>query len=262
MGKKATILIIDKEKILVDLLIRSLTSPELSVMGATSAEEGTRLIELHGPDLLVIDPAISNAFALMASVREGSLPAKIVAVTASDEIRERVRAMGIETIVDRHSGLDALVGAIRSSLPTDLSILAEDNRVGVLIVDDEDELRIVVSEFLKGRGYAASGAKKGPDALDRIHDDPSIQIVLLDVMMPIMGGMEVLRKIMAMDRHPNVIMMTAVADREIARQAMKIGAFDYILKPFDFAAIEASVTACLSHSEYQKQPWWKRLTRG
>jgi DNA-binding NtrC family response regulator len=74
--------------------------------------------------------------------------------------------------------------------------------------------------------------------------------------------MEVLRKIMASDPHPSVIMMTAVADREIARQALKIGAFDYILKPFDFAAIEASVTACLSHSEYQKQPWWKRLTRG
>jgi DNA-binding NtrC family response regulator len=83
---------------------------------------------------------------------------------------------------------------------------------------------------------------------------------LLDVSMPVMGGMEVLREVMNLDPHPNVIMMTAVTDREIARQAMKIGAFDYIVKPFDFRVIEASITACLSHIEYSKQPWWKRLT--
>jgi DNA-binding NtrC family response regulator len=56
-------------------------------------------------------------------------------------------------------------------------------------------------------------------------------------------------------------MMTAVADREVARQALKIGAFDYILKPFDFASIDASIAACLSQKEYKRQPWWKRLTR-
>ena len=58
------------------------------------------------------------------------------------------------------------------------------------------------------------------------------------------------------------IMMTAIADREIAKQAIKMGAFDYIVKPFDFVAIESSIAACISYSEYQKRPWWKRLTRG
>ena len=59
-----------------------------------------------------------------------------------------------------------------------------------------------------------------------------------------------------------VIIMTAVADREIARQAMRNGAFDFIVKPFDLGAMESSIDACLSYSEYQKQPWWKRLTSG
>jgi len=74
-----------------------------------------------------------------------------------------------------------------------------------------------------------------------------------------MGGLEALKSIMASDPHPNVIMITSVADREIAQQARKTGAFDYILKPFNLSAVEASITACLSRSAYKKQKsWWKR----
>ena len=83
MAKKATILIVDKEKLLVDLLIRSLSSPEIAVVGTTSADEGVRLHDLHAPDLLVIDPSVQNGIALMAGVRSGPIQAKIVAVAAS-----------------------------------------------------------------------------------------------------------------------------------------------------------------------------------
>ena len=261
MPKKATILVVDREKILVDLLIRALSSSELSVLGTTSADDASRLVDLHGPNLLVIDPSIPNGIPLIATVRSGPFKTKVVAITGSKDVRDRVNGMAIETVVDRSSGLDALVAAIRNALPPDVEILNQDERLAVMIVDDEDGIRNVLSEFLSGRGYAVSTAKNGREALDRLEKDASIKIILLDVNMPQMGGMELLSEVMRHDQHPNVIMMTAVADREIARQALKTGAFDYILKPFDFAAIEASIAACLSHSEYQKQPWWKRLTR-
>ena len=86
-----------------------------------------------------------------------------------------------------------------------------------------------------------------------------MRLVLLDVSMPRMGGLEVLRQIMLMPDHPDVIMMTAVADREVAKQALNAGAFDYVLKPFDLGSIDSSIIACLSYSDYHKQPWWKRL---
>lgn len=260
MARKATILIVDREKILVDLLTRGLSSLELTVMGTTSADEAARLVELHGPEVVVIDPAIQNGIPLIAAIRSGPVKVKVVALTDSDEIRERVQKTGVEQTVDRNAGLDALVTAIRGSLPKDLSVVGRDGRLRILIVDDEEDIRGLLSEFLGVRGYAVSIAKNGWDALTSVESDPYLQIVLLDVSMPVMGGMEALSHIMSRNPHPSVIMMTAVADREIARQAMKIGAFDYILKPFDFAAIEASITACLSYSEYQKQPWWKRLT--
>jgi len=147
-------------------------------------------------------------------------------------------------------------------LPANLRISGQMDRAGILLADDEEDIRTVLGELLKPRGYKISFARNGLETLERIQQDPSIQIVMLDVSMPMMGGMEALNQIMSRDPHPNVIMLTALADREIARQAMKMGAFDYILKPFDFAVIETSIAACLSYSEYQRRPWWKRLTRG
>ncbi|HLH32667.1 MAG TPA: response regulator [Terriglobia bacterium] len=262
MAKKATILIVDKEKILVDLLIRALSSADLSVVGATSADEGARLIDLHAPDLIVIDPSLQNGLPLLASLGSSEAKSKIIVVAASDEIRARATDIGVPTIVDRDAGFDALVAAIRGQLPSDLKILGSDNSIHVLVCDDEEELRTLLSEFLKTRGYAVGMAANGREAVEYIRNHPETKIALLDVSMPVMGGMEALSQIMQSDPHPHVLMMTAVADREIARQAMKTGAFDYILKPFDFGAIESSITACLSHFEYQKQPWWKKFTRG
>jgi DNA-binding NtrC family response regulator len=261
MAKKATILIVDKEKILVDLLVRALSTPELSVIGTTTADEGGRLIELHGPDLSVIDVSVENGLSLIGSLASDPAKTKIVAVVDSPENRRRVEALRIETVVERSSGWEVLIAAIRAALPASLRISGPAERASILICDDEDDIRVVLSEYLKGHGFGVLLAKHGREALEVLQKNPSTQILLLDLSMPIMGGMDVLNQIMKYTPHPSVIMITAIADREIARQAMKMGAFDYILKPFDFAAIENSIEACLSYSEYQKQPWWKRLTR-
>jgi DNA-binding response OmpR family regulator len=261
MAIKATLLIVDREKILVDLLTRALSSPELIVLGATTAEEAVQLIDLNDPDLIVIDPSLPNGMPLISSMRSAPSKPKIVAFTNSGEFAQRARLLGVEDVVDRNSGFDALVAAVRKHAVTDLPQLQPQGGVHVLVADDEDDLRQVLSSFLSSQGYSISFAQTGREAIQAVESDPSIQVVLLDVSMPEMGGMEALRVITSRDGAPNVIMMTAVADRDVARQAMKAGAFDYILKPFDFPLIEASITACLSHSEFQKQPWWKRLTR-
>jgi DNA-binding response OmpR family regulator len=260
MGKKPTILIADKEKILVDLLTRSLSSPQLSVLGTTTAEEAARLYERYEPDLLVIDPTIPNGFALIQSIQGHFKDARIVGLASSDESRDQLTRMAVEINVDRGAGLDALTDAIRRALKSEVPILERDGGVRILVTDDEEEIRTMLSEYLKSRGYVVSTASNGRGAVERATAERNLQIVLLDVNMPQMGGIEALKEIMALDPHPSVIMMTAVADREIARQALKVGAFDYILKPFDLATIDASIAACLSYSEYQKQPWWKRLT--
>ena len=256
---KKTILIVDQDKILVDLLIRALSPNDLSVLGTTSADEAAHLLDLHSPDLLVIDPAIPNGIQLLQSVRSGGFKLRIVAVAASGEVRDRARAIGIETIIERDGGLKALVSAIRSGLGADVLIMGREESVRVLIAEDAEEIRDMLSEFLIGKGYTVSFAKNGREAIQQLKSDPALQIILLDVSMPEMGGLEALKSIMASDPHPNVIMITSVADSEIAQQTLKTGAFDYILKPFSLDAAEASITACLSRVAYKKQKsWWKR----
>jgi DNA-binding response OmpR family regulator len=256
---KATILVVDKEKILIDLLIRTLSTPNVLVLGATSGDAGARLIETHRPELLVIDPSVDHAVPLITFLRSGEFKTKIVALVGSDDVRRRIDALDVDTVVDRNSGLNALGTAIREALAADLLILSHAEGANILVCDDEDEMCTLLLQFLKPRGYLVSSAKNGKEALEKTQEDPSIQIVLLDVSMPVLGGMDVLKQIMSRDPHPSVIFLTAVADREIAKRAIRGGAFDYILKPCDLAVLESSINACLSYSEYQKQPWWKRL---
>jgi DNA-binding NtrC family response regulator len=257
MANTATLLIVDQEKILVDLLIRALSSDDLSVLGTTSVDEAVRLIDVYGPALLVIDTGIPNGIPLISSVQAGKLKVQVLAVTASAEVRDKVRSMGIDTI-DRSSGLEELVAAIRGLLETNVRIMGTDDSIHVLVTDDSDEMRTMLSVFLSRKGFSVSLAKNGLEAIQQVKNDPKLRIALLDVSMPEMGGLDALREIKTINPLLNVIVMTAVNDSQVARLAVETGAFDYILKPFSFDQIESSITACLHHAEYEKKKsWWK-----
>jgi DNA-binding response OmpR family regulator len=107
----------------------------------------------------------------------------------------------------------------------------------VLIVDDEPDFVEVIREFLQERGFEALVAYSGPEALQKVKDERP-HIVFLDIRMPGMGGLEVLRKIREIDREVGVIMLTAVDDPETGRQSLLLGAFDYLVKPVDLKYLE------------------------
>ncbi len=263
MAEKAVILIVNRERILVDLLVRSLDGDDLAVFGASSVEDANRLFQRRKPDLVIVDPTLDEGFAFMDQVGSGLNPPTVLALVDSDEVRARVAATGIERMADKTLGLDALVDAIRSSLASGHPVPAgaDGGRTRVLVADDDEGMRMTLADYLGGRGYAVVPARDGLEAVNAVERDSSIRIVLLDVSMRRMGGLEALGSIMARPNHPDVIMMTAVTDREIARQTLKAGAFDYVLKPFDLDSIDSSIVACLSYSDYHRQPWWKRLVR-
>ena len=100
----------------------------------------------------------------------------------------------------------------------------------VLVVDDEEDFLNTLVKRLNLRHVHASGASRGREALRWIDQEP-VDVVVLDVKMPDMGGIEVLREIK--NRHPlvEVIMLTGHASLEVAIQGMEAGAFDYLMKP-------------------------------
>lgn len=107
----------------------------------------------------------------------------------------------------------------------------------ILVVDDEVETCNVLKDFLVLKGYEAHVALNGEDAIKMVKEVRP-HIVLLDIMMPGMGGIETLKEIKKVDSRVGVVMITAVADEEIAKRTLELGAYDYITKPMDLDYLE------------------------
>jgi two-component system, NtrC family, response regulator AtoC len=107
----------------------------------------------------------------------------------------------------------------------------------VLVVDDEPQAVELLEEFLTAKGYAVVGASGGEEALRRLKEERP-HLMLLDIRMPVMDGLEVLRRAREIDREVGIVMVTAVNEESIGREALRIGAYDYITKPLDFDYLE------------------------
>src|SRR5262245_43879322 len=101
----------------------------------------------------------------------------------------------------------------------------------VLVVDDEENLRLVVRTFLKREGYEVEVASSGEEALALV-ETFGPDVILTDVRMPRMGGLDLLATLKAKGNEATVIVMSAYGNIDLAIEAMKTGAYDYIQKPF------------------------------
>ncbi len=105
-------------------------------------------------------------------------------------------------------------------------------RTRVLVADDEESIRSLLERFLTEAGYQVVTAANGREALDKL-SQAKVDLALFDIKMPVMSGMEALEQISAKCPEVCVVMATAVVDTQTAIEAMKLGAYDYIIKPFN-----------------------------
>jgi DNA-binding NtrC family response regulator len=112
----------------------------------------------------------------------------------------------------------------------------------ILIVDDEDRFRNTMRKLLEAHGLTALTAGSALLALDILSKE-TFDVVILDVRMPEMNGIEALRKIRAIDPFLEVIIMTGYASVETAREIMTTGAFDYLLKPYTIETLLEKIEA-------------------
>ena len=122
----------------------------------------------------------------------------------------------------------------------------------ILIVDDEVEMRIAMSETLKHCGYPVETSHNAIDAANKLKK-ADYSMVITDMTMPKKSGIELLREIREMDPVKPVLMVTAYGTIDTAVEAMKLGAFDYILKPFKFDVFTFVVERALAMGEEQRK---------
>lgn len=118
--------------------------------------------------------------------------------------------------------------------------------IRILVAEDEDKLREIVLKYLKKEGYEGIGAANGEEALD-LWAEKKPDCIILDVMMPIMDGFEVLKEIREIDNVP-VIMLTARREEDDKIQGFEVGADDYVTKPFSPRELMVRIKALLKRS--------------
>ncbi len=127
-----------------------------------------------------------------------------------------------------------------------------DKKIKILAVDDEETVRALFQRILQAAGYDVITAANGKEALSVIAGG-GIDVALLDIKMPGLSGVDVLGKIKADELDLCVIMVTAVADVQVAVEAMKLGAYDYITKPFDQDEVLGKIKQALGKWQEQLQ---------
>jgi two-component system response regulator AtoC len=123
----------------------------------------------------------------------------------------------------------------------------------ILVVDDEPSIRKYLQTLLEVDGYAVSAVGSGSEALEQIQDGERPDFVILDVLMQEMNGLEVLRQILQIDRSLNVIMLSCSNEVTTVVEAIRLGAQDYLTKPFEKAELDAALLKCRQKMELRKE---------
>jgi len=124
--------------------------------------------------------------------------------------------------------------------------------IRVLIIEDDETVRDVLNSFLGGKGFSVTLAQNGEEGIDMLRAE-KFDLILTDLVMPGITGMDVLREAIASKISVPVVVMTAFGTVQTAVEAMRTGAFDYITKPFNLDELTIVIDKALSVSRLQKE---------
>lgn len=250
----ATILIGNADHKFSQTLKKVLQAYGHDVLTARTGEETLKCFEARPPVAVLLDLAILGLSGLevLAKLKARSPHLPVVAVTGDIgiEIEDRAREMGVTDVLRRRLKMDVIMQAVnralqeagRATRPLQApSLGGQAARLPtVLVVDDEQEIRDLVGEFLQRRGYRTQSAASGEEALRMVRKEPP-DLVLLDIYMPGMNGIELLRRLTSEKFPGGVIMLTASQEEPLLKTALELGAFDVLSKPVDLDQVELAV---------------------
>jgi CheY-like chemotaxis protein len=137
------------------------------------------------------------------------------------------------------------------------------NPIRVLLVDDEERFALNLAKLLRGRGFEVSTAFDGAAGVAAVETAGGFDVVLLDVKMPGMDGIEALRRIKDVSPDTEVLMLTGHANVDTGVDAMREGALDYLMKPCDVEDLVAKITEAHEVEDIRRRPvlWPRRVVK-
>ncbi|MBN1688226.1 MAG: response regulator [Candidatus Omnitrophica bacterium] len=243
------ILVVDDETEVRGFLHNVLSGEGYEVTTVPNGQEMFRMMKQQKYDLVILDQKLKGeeGITLLKQI-PGVVGERIPVVLFSGHIdkdveKEAYEAGAIE-VISKGGALVELREKVRRIIAAKHRIFGEEDRLKrvdrILIVDDEEEIRGFLKGFFEDNGYKVFVAKDGEEALVRVQNE-KLQVILLDITMPGMDGLRTLKKIRDINSNIGVVMATSVQDEDVIREATSLGAYGYVLKPFDLQYLEMVV---------------------
>jgi len=238
MGKK--ILVVDDELGIRELLYDALTKAGYKVTTTHSGRETAESIKTVKPDLVLLDIRMADMDGIetLRKIRSFDNKTKIVMLTGvdTDELENEARLLGAGGFLKKSLGIDVIIKAVDEML----GMKKDYEKEKIIVVDDDPEICSLIDDFLSQKGYTIITASSGEEALEKFKEERPI-LILLDIRLPGMDGIVTLKSIRKIDEKVGVIMITGIKDLDIFEEARKLGAYEYIVKPFDLDYLETCV---------------------
>ena len=254
----ATILVIDDERMICDLLRSVFSAHGHEVFTATSGREGMEIFRDRKPRFTLLDLQMPemDGIEVLQQIRAIDSKAPVIMLTGggTDALELRVRGLGVTDFLRKGLPLEVLVKTVdrvmqRSAStmqapPTALAVedassdSAEEG--SILVVDDEPQIRSLLSQYLSRKGYQVRVAPDGPTALSMVAKEQP-RFIILDMYMPGMNGLELLRELRAKNYDGGVLGLTGSQEENLLQGVLDLGAVDVMGKPVDLEKVELAI---------------------
>ncbi len=251
-NKKNTILIVDDDSLICDIIDKELKRNFFSTFIANNGKEAFDILNKHKVDIILLDiflPDISG-MEMLGQIKKkwDNIEAVIITGHSSQEMAIKALRQGAIDYLEKPVNFEELnisIGRATEKIVEKANLIY---RHSILLVDDEKELIERLARILIKEGYDVFSAYNGKEGF-QICQKNKIDIIISDIEMPVMGGIEFLERIKKAQRDIEVIMMTGFGDENLAIEALRKGAINYLRKPIDLdellIAIEQAIEKIL-----------------
>ena len=245
-----SVLCVDDDPEVLELLKEHFTLQGFIVLTASNGVEACLQVKRWAPKAVILDLLIPRlgGIGTLSRIRAFNPNIPVILVSDTPSARDLVAesGLGVAGVFSKPLDLPAISDTLAKAgvtVPTAFAPAPAVERRGrtrarVLLVDDEPQFREMLAEYLEGESFEVLEAASGEEALAKA---PGWRpdLILLDLMMAGIGGLETLRRVKILLPDACVIMVTAVDDLDVARSALAAGAADYVTKPFTFDYLDA-----------------------
>jgi len=251
----AKILVLDDEVKIRELVREALSVQGYDVTTVPTPDQAMDIIYREPFDLILLDIRLpgESGISVLKKIRDyrNKTPVVIYSGFVTPDLETEARTFGANEVLRKDVGVMTLVEQIGKIIKAKNRIFQNTSmeaKKSILIVDDEDEMRDLLKNFFKTKGYKTLEAKRGEEAIKLVQSEGPA-VVLLDINMPEMDGLTTLKKLRDIDAKLGVVMITGDQDDKKVKKAIELGAYGYVLKPFDFLYLDLVVMSKLVIAE-------------